>query len=383
MKDYRGYFLRLLATIIDTLGWLLFFGLPRPAVQPDQVKRLLILKFDRIGDAFLALPTIEALRQLFPAAELTVACSPWNKAVLANNPAIDRLLSLESLPDVHHSRLADFLRLTKIKQLSHFIKVQETDVVVDLQGNPLNVLAMWRAGVKYRLGYQKKVLSFLLTQAASYQCQQPQVEIYFSLAQLLGYTGVTPSSVIVPAVADIDVVANFINQHQLTDFIILHLGAGRSYRQWPVANFAALAQLILDNYPNYQIVVIGGQEDQLFFEQFIDQLKLNKGIINAIGQLNIPASYYLIGQAKLFIGNESGPGHLAAAQSVPTISFMNPWSGINRWQARGPKVSLFYKSAHHCQGIRCHLNPCPNMLAITVDQVWDKVKRYLINYVQD
>jgi len=83
------------------------------------------------------------LRQLFPAAELTVACSPWNKAVLANNPAIDRLLPLESLPDVHHSRLTDFLRLTKIKQLASFIKAQETEVVVDLQGSPMNVLAMF------------------------------------------------------------------------------------------------------------------------------------------------------------------------------------------------------------------------------------------------
>ena len=378
MKDYRGYFLRLVATLIDSFGWLLFIGLSRPAVQPNQVKRLLVLKFDRIGDAFLALPTIEALRQLFPAAEITIACSPWNKAVLANNPAIDRLLSLESLPDVHHSRLTDFLRLTKIKQLASFIKVQETEVVVDLQGSPMNVLAMFWSGSKHRLGYRPKVFSFLLTQAASYQRQQPQTEVYFSLAKLLGYTGAMPTAAIQLSTNDLATVNNFSQQQQLTDFIILHLGAGRSYRQWPVANFAALAQRIIDNYPGYKLVVIGGAEDQLLFDKLAAALSATDRLVNAIGQLNIPASYQLIGQAKLFIGNESGPGHLAAAQGVPTISFMNPWSGINRWQARGPQVNLFYKSAHYCQGIRCHLEPCPNMLAIAVDEVWATVERLLV-----
>lgn len=379
MKDYRGYFLRLLATFIDALGWLVFFWLPRPAVKPEIVKKILILKFDRIGDAFLALPTIEALRQLFPAAEITVACSPWNKAVLANNPAIDRLLSLESLPDVHHSRLTDFLRLTKIKQLASFIKAQETEVVADLQGSPMNVLAMFCSRASYRLGYRPKVLSFLLTQAASYRRQQPQTEIYFSLAKLLGYTGTMPTAAIRLSTNDLAAVNNFSQQQQLTDFIILHLGAGRSYRQWPVNNFVALAQRIIDNYPDYKLVVIGGSEDQSLFDKLAAGLSVTDRLINAIGQLNIPASYQLIGQAKLFIGNESGPGHLAAAQGVPTISFMNPWSGINRWQARGPQVNLFYKSAHHCQGIRCHLDPCPNMLAITIDEVWGQVQNWLVS----
>ncbi|MFA7119589.1 MAG: glycosyltransferase family 9 protein, partial [Sphaerochaetaceae bacterium] len=379
MKDYRGYFLRLLATLIDVLGWLVFFWLPRSAVKPEIIKKILILKFDRIGDAFLALPTIEALRQIFPAAQLTVACSPWNKSVLANNPAIDQLLFLESLPDVHHSRLTDFLCLTKIKQIANFIKEQQTEVVVDLQGSPMNVLAMFWSGSKYRLGYRKKVFSFLLTQGASYQSNQPQAEIYFSLARLLGYTKALPPALINVAISDLATTDHFINHHQLANFIIIHLGAGRSYRQWPVANFAALAQRIIDNYSDYKLVVIGGSEDQSLFDKLAAGLSATDRLINAIGQLNIPASYQLIGQAKLFIGNESGPGHLAAAQGVPTISFMNPWSGINRWQARGPQVSLFYKSAHHCQGIRCRINPCPNMVAITVDEAWSQVQDWLIS----
>ncbi len=77
------------------------------------------------------------------------------------------------------------------------------------------------------------------------------------------------------------------------------------------------------------------------------------------------------------IRDSSGPGHLAAAQGTPTISFMNPWSGVERWQARGPKVTLFYHAVHHCRGVRCHYHPCPNMAAISVDEVWVAVQQYL------
>jgi len=62
---------------------------------------------------------------------------------------------------------------------------------------------------------------------------------------------------------------------------------------------------------------------------------------------------------------------------MPVIFLMNPWSGIERWQARGPQVTLFYHTAHHCRGVKCHYNPCPNMAAITIDEVWAAVQQHL------
>lgn len=377
MKDYRNYFLRILAIIIDGLGWLLFFWLPRPKVEPSRIKKLLILKFDRLGDTFLAEPTVVALRRIFPQAQLVVVCSPWNREVLANNPAIDQIVCLPSLPDIHHSHLRDFLRPANIKRIASLIKEQQPEVVIDLQGNPLHVLAMFKSGVKYRVGYGAKVGSFLLTEAAYYRRDWPQTKIYFSLASLFNYSEPLTTPKIYVEQDDIKKVSNFIQVNNCLPFIVFHLGAGRSYRQWPVPYFAATANRLIINYPQWKIVVVGGQEDKKLYDSFIFLVDKPEEIISAIGELDIPALYYLLGQSQLFIGNESGPGHLAAAQGTPVIFLMNPWSGIDRWQARGPQVTLFYRTAHHCRGVKCHYNPCPNMAAITIDEVWAAVQQHL------
>ncbi|HQB50888.1 MAG TPA: glycosyltransferase family 9 protein [bacterium] len=377
MKDYRNIFVKIAITIFDAIGWLLFFWLPKPQVDPTKVKSLLILKFDRLGDTFLAEPTIKALRQLFPKAELTVACSPWNQAVLANNPAIDRLLPIFSMPDVQKNGWLDFFSRPQRKYLAYFIKTQEVDLAIDLQGNPLNVLAMFLSGVRRRIGFGPKIFSFLLTGRAYYRYNQPQSEIYFSLAKLLGYTGELEQPQIYANPVEQNQAVSFIRDNSLNNFIVFHVGAGRSYRQWPIDNFAELAQRLLAQYTSHQIVVIGGLDDDLLFDRLASQIKAGDRLVNAADRLSIPATYELIRRARLFVGNESGPGHLAAALGVPTVSLMNPWSGVNRWQARGPKVSYFYQQAHFCRGVGCHHKPCPNMAAITVDEVYQKASSLL------
>lgn len=372
MKDYRNIFVKISITVFDAIGWLLFFWLPRPQVDKAKIKSVLILKFDRIGDTFLAEPTIKAIRQLFPQAELTVACSPWNQAVLANNPAIDRLLPIFSMPDVQKNSWLDFFKRSERKYLAYFIKTQEASLVIDLQGNPLNVLAMFFSGARLRIGFGPKIFSFLLTGRAYYCYDQPQSEIYFSLARFLGYTGSLEQPVIYASQAEQSQAVGFIRDNSLSNFIVLHIGAGRSYRQWPIDSFAEVAKRLLEKYTSHQIVIVGGLEEDLLFDRLASQSKAGHRLVNAADRLSIPATYELIRRARLFIGNESGPGHLAAALGVPTISLMNPWSGVNRWQVRGEKVSYFYRQAHFCRGLACHQEPCPNMAAISVEEIYQK-----------
>ncbi|HNW56107.1 MAG TPA: glycosyltransferase family 9 protein, partial [bacterium] len=307
----------------------------------------------------------------------TVACAPWNQMVLANNPAINRLLPIFSMPDVHHSGWLDFFSRAERRYLAYFIKTQESDIVIDLQGSPLNVLAMFMSGARVRVGFGPKMFGFLLTHPAKYRRDQPQGEIYLSLAKALGYTGELTKPVIYSGPAEHARAIDFIRDNSLTKFIVFHTGAGRSYRQWPIDSFVQLAQQLLAKYSSYQIVIIGGLDDDLMFDRLASQINGGDRLVNAANRLSIPATYELIRLARLFVGNESGPGHLAASLGIPTISLMNPWSGINRWQARGEKVTYFYGQAHSCRGLACHQEPCPNMAAITVEQVFSQAVKYL------
>jgi hypothetical protein len=56
---------------------------------------------------------------------------------------------------------------------------------------------------------------------------------------------------------------------------------------------------------------------------------------------------------------------------------MNEWSGIERWQALGEKVYIIKgENRHRCKGIACNFRPCPNMSAITVEEVLNVVKSF-------
>ncbi len=375
MKDYKNPIWRIVASIIDALGVLFFSPFQsRPSLEAQDIKRILILKFDRIGDSFLSLPTISGLRQIFPRAEVVVAVAPWNQEVFLGQPAIDRQIVVADLPDVHKSGVLSFFKFGHISRLKRLIKEYRPEMVVDLQMSPMNALAAYQSRVKYRLGYRPKILSWLFNITANYERTLPQAEIYFSLARRLGFNDSLPKAQIYPSLADHASAAALASPGH---YAVFHLGVGRSYRQWPVANFSALANLMLAADKDVRIVVIGHESDKKLLFDFKSQINNQDRLVDLIGQTSLGATFEILSLARLFVGNESGPGHLAASLNIPVFSLMSPWSGVERWQARGQKVTIFYKSAHKCRGPKCREIPCPNMAAITVDEVWAKVKNII------
>jgi ADP-heptose:LPS heptosyltransferase len=373
-KDYRQTWVRACALCIDAIGSVLFAFQKKPRIDRESILFLTLIKLDRIGDTFLAEPTIAAIRTLFPRARVRMIVAPWNRSVVENNPAIDELVTLSSALDVQKESFGSFLKSKNVAPLVALLRSQACDMAVDLQGNPLNVMAMWRAGIPIRVGLKGKLLSFLLTHAAPVVGDAHQAEIYFSLARLLGWVGQMPLPKIYPSGSDASIVSRFIVEHRLKSFAVFHLGAGRSYRQWPLTFFIALGKKMHERYTDIIPVIVGGADDAAMALQFSAAVP---GAINAAGKLSIPQTYELLKTAVLFVGSESGPAHLAGALGVPTLVFMSRWSGISRWKPLGSRVTvLASKNIHSCPGILCTQNPCPNMAAITVDEALSAVAKF-------
>ena len=375
-KDYRQLRIQIAATFIDAIGSALFVLRKKPSIDRKKVKSVALVKLDRIGDTFLAEPTVAAMRGLFPHARVTMIVAPWNKSVLEHNPAIDELVVFSDALDVQKESFTSFLKKENVRPLVELLAGKEYDVVVDLQGNPLNVLAMWRSGIPLRVGMKGKLLSFLLTHAAPYSGGQHQSAVYFSVARLLGAVGEMPLPKIYPSLEDKTRAAAFIEKHECKQCAVFHLGAGRSYRQWPLERFIALAREMRKKYPDMECVVVGGKDDIPMGNAFADGVA---GAVNAAGELLIPQTYALLQKADLFVGSESGPAHLAGALGIPTVVFMSLWSGIERWKPLGNRVAVCAsKEVHACPGISCVENPCPNMAAITVAEAMDAVEKLIL-----
>ncbi len=375
LMDYRDRKIKILATLINLTGGVVFFYIRRKKIDPLKIKKIAIVKLDRIGDTFLATPAIEAVRRIFPNAHITALVAPWNKDVLQNNPNIDTLKIFEGALDVHNASFFSFLNHLKTSKLIGAIREINPDLGIDLEGHPMNVLGMFWAGIPIRFGFGDKILSFLLTNKIVKNKSTHQLDVYFNIAEAFGFLGPKPAEKIFVGSEERREVNEFIKKNSLGDFVVVHLGAGRSYRQWPLQNFISLSRLIVGEYHNLKIVVTGGIEDQELAKGFSEALENAGCVLNAIAALNIPEVYYLLSSAKLFIGSESAPMHFAGANNIPTIAFMNTWSGIDRWKPLGDRVYIFpSKNIHQCPGVHCQLVPCPNMAAISVKEVYNFIR---------
>lgn len=373
LPDYNTGKLRVVAAAVNLVGSALFFGVSPGKIDRGKIKTVLIIKLDRIGDTFLATPTVEAIRGLFPTAEITVLCAAWNKDVLSHNPNIDCLKVFSQAPDVHKKTITPAFSIRRISALHREIKKLCPDMVIDLQGNPLIVLSAFWARVPIRVGFQRKLFSFLLTDRVFHSDKIHQSDVYFSIARYLGYKGSKPAMKIF--LDGDENTERILRENHLQNFLVFHLGAGRSYRQWPVEHFADLANRIISLKPEIKIALIGSMEEQSLSAVFSKKADIN--IVNLIGKLTIGETYYLLSLADGFIGNESAPAHLSANTGTPTVMLMNEWSGIERWKALGEKVHIIRgKNRHHCQGIACNITPCPNMAAITVEEVLKVVENF-------
>lgn len=116
----------------------------------------------------------------------------------------------------------------------------------------------------------------------------------------------------------------------------IHPCATKDYKQWDIEKFASLADKLLER--GWLVCLVGaGSAEQDRIKAMLDAMKRTP--INLHGQLNLMQLAWLFQHADLFIGNDSGPMHLAAASGVRVIALFGP-TELLRWQPRAPGVRV-------------------------------------------
>ena len=87
---------------------------------------------------------------------------------------------------------------------------------------------------------------------------------------------------------------------------------------WPKERFAGLANYLIKKY-KAKVILVGNKEEKQFIDELQNLITNKKKSYNFSGLINVKEMFYLISLCKLFIGNDSGPMHVATAQGVKTI----------------------------------------------------------------
>jgi len=332
--------------------------------KPEEVRNILFIKVWAIGDTVNFLPLIDSVKNKYPKAKIWALAKNRNKDVFKSTRLLDKLLLFEK---GHYKRLFSMFR--------------KFDIVID--GEPylgISALIAFYLG-KFRIGYGKQIRSLLYHKSSPYNREKHVVKGYLDFAAILDGKTDYEKLIKLDKISDADkrAVNNLLRRNKVKTLVGFCIGAAESAtvsRMWPMDRFAYLAELILKDKKKH-IVIIGSPGERKYIEEMISNIK-TKRVINSAG-LSLKQSFYLISRCKVFISNDTGPMHVAAAQGVRTIGLFGPNTPV-LWGPYGRRNISIYKPGLDCQPCirndKGYMPDCKNALCIKKVTVQDVYKAY-------
>jgi ADP-heptose:LPS heptosyltransferase len=262
------------------------------------IKSILVVKWDEIGDMAAAVHVFGTLKSAHPEAELHVLCKPFVSTLIAGDPAIDKVI-------------------THIEDWQ-----QRYDVVVELRGTwqTLRKSLSLRTMPKYRV--DRGWVRFLQRGAQSHEVVTNERII----RPLVGEDVAISKRQLFPSIAEIAEAHGWadwaLNDADCPGYAILHTGARRELRRWPMERFVALSKWLQQEKKLIPIWVGTADEESQLNEAFVMGAAGKKWV--APEGSSLLSFYTFIASAKLYVGNESGPLQLADIAEVPLVAIYGP-----------------------------------------------------------
>lgn len=283
-------------------------------------RKIAVLRANAIGDFVFALPALEALRARFPSAEIVLLGLPWHAEFLGGRPSpIDRVIPLPRIRGVGAPEDFETNPQALAACLAE-LRAEQFDLAVQLHGGGQYSNAFLRSiGAATTIGMRAPDAE-PLDRWVPYVYWQSEVLRLLEVVALVGAAPVTLTPRISVTDTDIEEARAALGREP-ERLVVIHPGAGDPRRRWPIERFAAVANALHD--AGFELAVVGSGTDQ----QLADELSAELGgrAVNLAGRLSLGGLAGLAAQARLFIGNDSGPLHIAEAAGAPTVGIY--WCG--------------------------------------------------------
>ncbi len=265
------------------------------------IKSILVVKWDEIGDMAAAVQVFGTLNSAFPEAELHVLCKRFVSTLIAGDPAIDKVI-------------------TNIEDWQ-----QRYDVVVELRGTwqTLRKSLSLRTMPKYRV--DRGWVRFLQRGAQPHEVVTNERII----RPLVGEGFPISKRQLFPSEAEVaeakvwtDWALSGRDSAEIAGYAILHTGARRELRRWPLERFVALSKWLLSE-KNLIPIWVGTADEESQLDEAFAMGAAGKKWVAPEGS-SLLSFHAFIASSKLYVGNESGPLQLADIAEVPLVAIYGP-----------------------------------------------------------
>ncbi len=329
--------------------------------QAAKPRKIVVLELTHIGDLIMSTPLLHELRMNYPKAKINLVCADWNNPLFQNNELVDSVLNYNSRMFSPKTKGTTFWNRLKF---FYSLFRQKYDLVVDLRGDYDTLLF-------FLLFYRRKRIewwgSHIMERKLKSERPRHMVDTKVEILKTLGIHAKSKKLLFAVSKNAADWAANLLKNNE-RPVITIAPGARWNFREWPKEKFSQLADKLMEN--NATVVLVGAPNEKKLAEEIAAMMK-HKPIITA-GTASIQQSAAIISKSVLFIGNDSGPMHVAAALSIPTVALFGPQTPV----LTGPysKNSIVIRKHVWCSP--CSQTTCINqsdwcMNKITLEEVYE------------
>ncbi|MEK6646471.1 MAG: glycosyltransferase family 9 protein [Candidatus Firestonebacteria bacterium] len=323
-------------------------------------KKVLIIRFHRVGDVVLTLPAVRSLKKTYRNLSITMLVDSRTFNLIEKDDTFDEIIVWDK------KRWRNLPKLKAIREIFKallYLRKKKFDIVLDFQDFLETAVLSFLTGAKNRIGYSDGLKSmFYNIKVAPIKGVRHDVERYFTLLRAIDVKCETDDLKIKFTNEDKKYADEFLKNAGINENDILigvNPGASASYKMWGVDNFSKLADAILQKDNNPKILVFWGPGEEEIANNLISKLS-HKLILAPSTSLRQFAA--LVERCNVFITNDTGPMHIAAGMSVFVLAiFLKNHSDPRISSPLGNKhkvviaeettisdILLFYESVNKC-----------------------------------
>lgn len=339
--------------------------------------RILIIRLSSLGDILHTLPAFASLRASFPDAKIDWLGAKKSKFLLTAIPGIDSLHVLDT--DGLLTFPPDRPAWKNFGNLIRTLRSLQYDISIDFQGLLKTAVLSALSGSVTRLGFSSALVRerpahwFYNRTLGNAAASEHVITLNQRLAELSGAQAIHPARFdFLVSQKDSEYIDSQLRRLQIEDFIILNPGGGWSTKRWNPKKFGALSQRIWKELNLAVIVTTGPGEESLY-----NTIAENSG--DSMPH-HLPVSFLqlipLLQKARLFVGCDTGPFHLACAVGTAVVGIFGPTSPIRNGPWHGEDAFVTHSLA--CGP--CHGRTCPQKnecMDIAADEVFQAICRRL------
>lgn len=322
---------------------------------------VLIVKLSAIGDVVHALPAAAAIKREAPDARVSWVVERSAAALLRLSPAVDRVVEIDTRAWRRHLHRRGTQR-ELVGRLS-VLRAEPVDVALDMQGLLKSGFVARASGAPRRVGFASDALRepasrVFLTEQVEVDDHDHVIEKNLGLVRHLGIA--VAGAYEFPLDLPRDLVAAVDARLPEAPFAILNPGGGWWTKQWAPESFGRLADALFERHGIVSLVTFGPGEEELARRVAASSAS---GCATPFAS-SLPEFVALARRARVFVGGDTGPLHLAAAAGAPIVGIYGPTSALRNGPF-DPKDRTIGRTDIGCR-TGCHRRTCDNWICMEI-----------------